>query len=94
MNERLLKEVLSTILQIGHLVVAAALLMLGFAIFLFSAPLFDLLGPGDRSILPGGVFQVQRSIADYLSSVHMLYVQCANLPHLHRMLPARIPESA
>ena len=53
------KIILSIILQIFHLALAGGLLMLGFVVFIYSAPLFDLLGPGERNTLPDGVFKVR-----------------------------------
>lgn len=55
------KIILSTVVQISQLVIAGCVLMLGVTVFIYTAPLFDLLGPvGQRSILPQGAFQVRK----------------------------------
>lgn len=59
------KIILSTIFQILHLVVAGALLMLGFVVFIYTAPMFDLLIPGSGSVLPEGVFPVRTDFNSY-----------------------------
>jgi hypothetical protein len=60
------KIILSTVVQIFQLATAGCVLMLGVTVFIYTAPLFDLLGPvGQRSILPRGAFQVRKR-----SSVH------------------------
>ena len=57
------KIILSTVVQIFQLVIAGCVLMLGVTVFIYTAPLFDLLGPvGQRSTLPKGVFQVRKTI--------------------------------
>ena len=58
------KIILSTVVQIFQLAVAGCVLMLGVTVFIYTAPLFDLLGPvGQRSILPQGAFQVYKKDA-------------------------------
>ena len=64
------KIILSTVVQIFQLAIAGCVLMLGFVVFIFTAPLFDLLGPvGQRSILPQGAFQVSYSFHHSLIKV-------------------------
>ena len=56
------KIILSTIVQILQLAIAGGVLMLATAVFIFTSPLFDLLGPaGQTSVLPPGAFQVNET---------------------------------
>ena len=74
------KVVLSRIFQVFHLTLAGGMMVLGFVVFIFAAPSFDLLVPGHASgsTLPSGVFQVHNN--DIYVATHSLATHRTSQP--------------